>query len=478
MHIIDVIIVLIYLVLCIFVALYKFKSIKIIREYAIGRGYFSNTVIITTLFVTNLNAASVLGGIEKVYTLGIFFIVVRLFSPLFWLIMAKICGENIDQFRGCISVSDIMALLYGKIGRWVTNTTSMLASIGVVAMQAAAMGHIANYCFGTAYHQSVIITVLILALYSSLGGIRAIAFTDVFQFAVIIVALPVAFSFAYHDVGGYRGIVNSLPDEMITLDINRDNAFSFWSLIICSILPRPTGVFVQRFFMSRDSIQLTYCLNVAAVISFFFAIIICMIGLILKIKEPDIEPHIVFIHFIIDHIAVGFKGLIIVGLLAVIMSTADSWLNTTSVLFTHDMIREVILLNERQALLVARIFTFLISIFAAFLALNQNGLIEIQFITANFWGPLMTIPLSVGFLKFRTNSKSFIAAAILAILSTSISGYIIGDFATISLMCGMIGSAIGLFGMHYLQVYLGTLNIHTLSIVTQPISLEVLKVKI
>lgn len=72
MHIIDVIIVLIYLVLCIFVALYKFKSIKTIREYAIGRGYFSNTVIITTLFVTNLNAASVLGGIEKVYTLGIF----------------------------------------------------------------------------------------------------------------------------------------------------------------------------------------------------------------------------------------------------------------------------------------------------------------------------------------------------------------------------------------------------------------------
>ncbi|MHC0449568.1 MAG: hypothetical protein ACRY3E_05785, partial [Candidatus Lariskella arthropodorum] len=153
MHIIDSIIVSIYLVLCIFIGLYKSKSksVRTLKEYTLGRGYFSNIVIITTLFTTHIGAVSVMGGIEEVYTLGMFFVVTRLLSPLFWLIMARIYGDNIDQFRNLMSLSDIMVLLYGKIGRWITNIFSMLLSIGVVAIQAKAMGYLVNYFFDINY---------------------------------------------------------------------------------------------------------------------------------------------------------------------------------------------------------------------------------------------------------------------------------------------------------------------------------------
>lgn len=448
-HIIDIIIVVVYLALCVLIALYQFKSIKTLKEYTLGKASLPNIVIITTLFATYIGAGSVMGGIEKVYTLGMFFVVAHLLSPLLWLIMAKIYGENIEQFRGCLSSGDIMTLLYGKIGRWVTNIASTLMSVGIVAMQAVAMGNITNYCFGIAYHHGVIITCLILALYSSLGGIRAIAFIDVFQLTVIIVALPIAFSFVYTDLGGYSGIVNSLPDNMLTLDINTDNVFLFLSMTLYSILPVSTSVFIQRFLMCRDSVQLTHCLNAVAVISFFFAIIICMIGLILKIKEPYMDPNIVLIHYIMDHIAIGFKGIIMAGLLAVMMSTADSWFNTGSVLLTHDIISKIIPLNGKQALLVARILTFLLSIFSIFVALSQKEVVKMYWITVNIWVPLLFIPLSAGFLKFRTKSESFISSIILAIFFTATSAYIMEDLGSISLMCGMIGSAIGLFGTHY-----------------------------
>lgn len=155
MHIIDSIIVSIYLVLCIFIGLYKSKSVRTLKEYTLGRGYFPNIVIITTLFTTHIGAASVMGSIEKVYTLGMFFVVTRLLSPLFWLIMARIYGDNIDQFHNLISLSNIMVLLYGKIGRWITNIFSMLLSIGVVAIQAKAMGYLVNYFFDINYSYSV-----------------------------------------------------------------------------------------------------------------------------------------------------------------------------------------------------------------------------------------------------------------------------------------------------------------------------------
>ncbi|WP_339041855.1 sodium:solute symporter family protein [Candidatus Lariskella endosymbiont of Hedychridium roseum] len=452
MHIIDITIVITYLALCIFIAFYKYKSVRTLKEYTIGRGYFPSIVIITSLFTT-LGSANVIGSIGQVYALGMFFVVTRLLSPLFWIIMAKIYGQNIDQFRTCISLGDIMELLYGKIGRWVSNIVSILHSIGVVTIQAIAMGYTVSYFFNICYSHSVIIAVLIITIYSAFLGIKAVAYTDVFQFTVMMIAIPIAFSFAYHDIGGYEGVVKSLPEDIITLKLNQDNILLFCSMIFHALLPRTSGVYIQRFLISRDSIQLTHCLNALAVISFFYASIICLIGLVLKVKEPGIDPDIVFIHFIANHIPVGFKGLIIAGLLAIMMSTADAWLNNASVLVAHDVMRKIIPLTEMQALLIARIFTFLISISAIFLAMNKNGLVEMQLITANLWGTLLCLPLVAGFLKFRTNSKSFISANIIGICSAAISGYISGDLATISLMCGVIGSAVGLFGMHYWQVY-------------------------
>ncbi|MDJ1304899.1 MAG: hypothetical protein MRQ09_01490 [Candidatus Midichloria sp.] len=73
-----------------------------------------------------------MGTVGRVYTLGIFFAVTRLFVPFFWLLMAQVFGKSIDQFQGCISINDIMEHLYGKIARRVTNIASIFTSIGLV----------------------------------------------------------------------------------------------------------------------------------------------------------------------------------------------------------------------------------------------------------------------------------------------------------------------------------------------------------
>ncbi len=92
MHTMDIIIVIAYLTLCLLIGLYKSQSIKTLKEYALGKNYFPDIVIITTLFATDISAGTVIGNIGKVYTLGVFFIVIRFISPLFWLIMAKVYG--------------------------------------------------------------------------------------------------------------------------------------------------------------------------------------------------------------------------------------------------------------------------------------------------------------------------------------------------------------------------------------------------
>lgn len=460
-YIIDISIIILYFVVCIGVGLYKSKSIKTLKEYTLGGRNFSDLVIITTLFATHIGASSTIGVVEKVYVLGMFFVVNSLVEPLFmWLVTMKIYAGNIDQFAGCMSVSDIMGRLYGKAGRWVTNITAVFLSIAVVTLQSTAMGYLLHYFFSIPVHQCIITSTLTLALYSAFGGIRAVAYTDVFQFMILMVAMPAACFIVYGmESGGgiihWHKVFDQLPQELLTLSINKENIGLFLSLVFYKFLPQTEGTFIQRFLLSRNSNQLVRCLKVVIPLNIFFSITICLISFFIKAKAPDIDPSIAFVHFIANYLIVGIKGLVIAGLLAVIMSTADSWLNTTSVLVTHDIIRKLISLNEKQSLIIARCSTLVISTLAILLSLSGKGVIELEWLGGNFWMPIVIVPLSAGFLKFRTNEKSFIASTTLAIALTCISGYIVEDFATISLMCGMIGSAIGLFGMHHLQKHQG-----------------------
>lgn len=189
-HIIDVAIVILYFVICIGVGLYKYKSVTTLKEYTLGCRNFSDLVIATTLFATDIGAEATIGVVEKVYELGLFFVIPCICIPFFWLFVARIYGKNIDQFQDCMTISDIMAKLYGKTGRRVTNIASIISSIGVVAFQATAMGYILHYFFLIPVGDSTIICVLTLTLYSAFGGIRAVAYTDVFQFIIIILAIP------------------------------------------------------------------------------------------------------------------------------------------------------------------------------------------------------------------------------------------------------------------------------------------------
>lgn len=171
---------------------------------------------------------------------------------------------------------------------------------------------------------------------------------------------------------------------MLKLELHAGNIWLFLSLIFYSLLPdKNSGTFVQRFLISKNSKQLVKCMKIIAFLYLPFTIIICLIGLIIKVKAPNIDHNEALIYFISNYVSVVIKGLLVAGLLAVIISTADSWLNTTSVLFVHDIIGNMIHLTEKQALFIARTFTFLLCILAVELARRELGIMEVSWLVDN-----------------------------------------------------------------------------------------------
>jgi hypothetical protein len=247
-------------------------------------------------------------------------------------------------------------------------------------------------------------------------------------------------------------------------------------MLLYSVLPISSGAFMQRFLMANNSEQLRKTLMTMAFVSVPFTMIICLIGFVIKVKAPDIDPNNAFFYLINNYLPVGITGLLVSGVLATIMSTADSWLNTTSVVCAHDIAKGLFPnLTDKQELFIARISVLVIAALSVVLALAATSWMELAWLAENFWEPVMLIPIIAGFMMFRTNSKSFVSSAILGAAGVLAGKYVTGDFATISLLFGVTGSLIGLFGMHYSQVYFSPRKDITASKYGRPIVISKLK---
>ncbi|WP_165379605.1 sodium:solute symporter family transporter [Rickettsiales endosymbiont of Peranema trichophorum] len=456
----DLLIVFFYLVACLVLGFYKVGTLKNIKEYTLGTGGFTNFALIATLFATYIGAASTTGTIEEVYNEGVLFIIIQAAEPIPWFIAAYVFGRNIEQFRGCISISDIMTRLYGAPGKWVTNVSSILLSLGVVTAQVTAIGYVSNALLGVSNLTGVLVGFGIVTLYSIFGGIRSVVATDILQFIVFYIALPILCIISLQELGGLAVLAAKLPPSHLTLDFSGQKGVMFAALLFNYLcLPAvASGTFIQRFLMAQSSKQLTYSLIIVALMAFSLNVIICLIGLVVRVKNPDLDSGTVFFHFITTNptLSTWMVGLIIAGILAAIMSTADSWLNTTAVLCAHDIAKTVLPnLTSKQELLIARLSTLTISVVSIFIALKVTAILSFLWFIWNFWDPLILMPLIVGFLRFRTNSFSFIISCIFAVLSIAVVAYFLGTLDLITSSAGMMGSCVGLFVGHYVQVYLG-----------------------
>ena len=91
--------------------------------------------------------------------------------------------------------------------------------------------------------------------------------------------------------------------------------------------------------MATDAKQLKSSLRTIGFISIPFTLSICLIAYIVKAHAPSIPAKEAFLFYITELLPLGLKGLMVAGIIAAIMSVAEAWLNTTSVILVNDVIK-------------------------------------------------------------------------------------------------------------------------------------------
>lgn len=319
----------------------------------------------------------------------------------------------------------------------------------------SACGKLFSSLFGVDYQIAMIISAVVIVLYTTLGGFSAASTTDLIQSIVMTVALFVVVGFGVSQAGGVHAVLENasqLP-AYFSLTSTGDGAGGttpYGGLTIVSTLAWGLGYFgmphiLLRFMAIEDSKKLKTSRRIASVwvvISMAVAIFIGtvgvgMIGAGVLDGGFDGERVIIEISKLLSTYGIFpalVAGVILSGILAATMSTADSQLLAASSSASQDIFISFfkVKLSQKKAMLIARASVILISVIGVIIALDENSSIfrVVSFAWAGFgaaFGPLVLFSL---FWK-RTNKAGAVAGMVTGGAMVFIWKYIIAKLSPV-----------------------------------------------
>lgn len=328
---------------------------------------------------------------------------------------------------GAFTLPDFFAKRYGDDRHILTCIAAVIIVIFFVPYTAsgfAACGKLFSTLFGMNYTLAMLLSAAVIILYCTLGGFLAVSTTDLIQSFTMTMALIIVVVFGAVTSGGFGAIINSaqeLPGYLSMIQTYvADTASSkpYTGLSVISTLAWGLGYFgmphiLLRFMAIEDENKLKLSRRIATVwvvVSMTVAVFIGIIGysmsrngIIPVLEGSSSETVIIQIASVLSThgiIPALTAGIILAGILAATMSTADSQLLAAASSISQNLVQEFggKTLSARTSLIIARVTVIVISLIAIALAGNPDSSIFtiVSFAWAGFgaaFGPVVLLAL-------------------------------------------------------------------------------------
>ncbi|GAB4282814.1 MAG: sodium:solute symporter [Opitutales bacterium] len=414
----DVYLIIAAFVFLLSVGLWAGRKVKDLRSFGLSKAYFSSFPLFATMVASFVGGGVIIGTAEKAFLSGIGYAVGLLGFSVQLMLTALFFAPRIARMNRVLSIGDIVKKYYGKHAQVLTGILWLSFCTGIIVAQMSALGKTLDLFLDWPYAWNVLLGAGVFILYSLLGGIRAVVITDVVQFVLLAVMIPLALILGVQVVGGVGSLWEGLPasyrvplGHLHWLEL----AAIFFSFIVGDALIPPV---VQRLLMARDSHQALRITFWGGWMTIPLILSGAGLGLVAWALNPNLDPGQIIPYLFKAVLPVWLQGLAILGVLSVIMSSADSYLNAAAVVFVNDVVNPLLKkpLSDKLSLGLARGATMSLGLFAIIFAVTSRNILDILLHTYKFWGPTVVVPLAFCILGKRLPIWSFYASCFAGVL--------------------------------------------------------------
>ncbi len=406
MALIDAAIICLYFLFIFILGIWQSQKVRTVADFATGGKSYNAFFIFATLFASFIGGGFTTGLAEETFNFGLIYVMTLWGFSLKEIFTAYFIAPRISQFKHAQSVGDIMGELYGRNVKIFTGIASLLVCAGITGAQFTAFGYFFQEMTGAPFTFGILACALIVITYSTLGGIKAVITNDVVHFCVLIIALPLVLIFTINKLGGLGSFVEITYKHHVEDPISITALIGlFLSFFLGETLVPP---YVQRLLIGKTTRQTIQGTLFSGVVSFPFFLIIGLIGVAANYMDSSLDAHLAMPFTIKSVMPAGFKGIALAGMAAVIISSADSFLNAASVGLSHDVLKSLKPHQTKRAQLFSlRLCTAFVGVIGLIFSLSIQGVLDILLFAYNFWTPFILVPLIAGIYNIRTSQKGF-----------------------------------------------------------------------
>jgi SSS family solute:Na+ symporter len=353
-----------YLIVLIGVGAYRSKMVRTQDDFMVAGRKLSTRVLIGTLLATWIGSGSIIGGAGLAYDRGL---------PALWfdagvwaalLVLYFVAGRA--RFFGQYTVPDILEVRYNQWARVLGTVVTVIAYTAIVSYQFRAGGMVLNLITGISIDQGIVITAVFVIGYTVLAGLISVAYTDVVNGVVMVIGLFVALPFLLNDSGGWSGVVSRLPESHFSLM----GGMTIWkalgySLPTMLLLLGESGMY-QRFFSAVDERAAKRAVVGWIIGTIIVETLIVILAVIGSALFTGIKSEMVILYAVREGLPIVIGCLFLAAIVAVIVSTADSFLLVPSTNLMRDIYQRFINpdLSQQKMVLYSRITVVLLGVVA------------------------------------------------------------------------------------------------------------------
>ena len=342
--------------------------------------------------------------------------------PIAWLV----CKYAVPYYRK-IQLISVYQLLEQKLGVWAriyAGLSFLFYMLGRVAVILYLVGLLLSAFVSWDIGLVILAIGLVTIVYTLLGGMEAVIWTDVVQSAIMIVGiLFCAIYLSIHIFSGPAYLVQSAIDankfSLGTLDLSLSSR-TVWVMIIYGVTENLRNLLADQNFVQKYSCVPTErdakrSIWIAMLIYIPLTAIFLYIGTALfafySLKGHPLDPTItkadqVFPYFIATQLPAGLKGLVIAAIIAAAMSTVDSALNCSATVSLLDFYKRYFnpQVSDRASVLFLRLATAawgLLGTGFALLMIRAQSALDVWWQISGIFGGGILGLFILSFLRFR-----------------------------------------------------------------------------